>query len=46
MNTDLWDANAQALIAFALVMIALLLAYVVFYKIAPPKKSSTSSRGK
>lgn len=29
---DLWDANARALIAFALMLIVLLLVYIAFYK--------------
>lgn len=32
MTVDFWGANAQALIAFSLPVIALLLAYIAFFK--------------
>lgn len=35
---DLWDVNARALIAFALVMIVALLTYIAFYKDSVEKK--------
>lgn len=41
---DVWDANARALIAFALVMIVGLLTYIAFFKKSVEKNSSRRSR--
>lgn len=40
---DLWDVNARALIAFALVMIVALLTYIAFYKDSVEGKHSRKS---
>jgi len=35
---NLWDVNARAMIAFSLVLIALLLTYIAFFKESIEKK--------
>ncbi len=40
---DVWDVNARALIAFALMMIVGLLIYIAFFKESADKGKSRSS---
>lgn len=41
---DFWDANARAIIGFALTMIVVLLGYIAFFKDTPREHRSGKDR--